>query len=186
MRLTTDFHPDGGFDPVEADIGFSVADWPNRSKSLETQILFPVLLTPACAPDYLEKRPLTSPKALAACELLHETRSHTDWTDWANDFPEIGINPAVGQDFPNIDIATKAAVMGIGVVMADLVLCREELEAGMLIAPFSDMVCQSPLGGICLIGEADKWTVPKVEAFRSWAHDASEADRASISHLMHS
>ena len=119
------------------------------------------------------------------CELLHETRSHTDWTDWATDFPETGINPAVGQNFPNIDIATKAAVMGIGVVMADLVLCREELEAGMLIAPFSDMVCQSPLGGICLIGEAEKWTLPKVAAFRSWAHDASKADRASVGHLMH-
>ncbi len=186
VRVTTDFHPDDGFDPVEADIGFSVADWPNRSKPLETQVLFPVLLTPACAPGYLEKMSLTAPKALAACELLHETRSHIDWNDWANDFPEAGINPAIGQDFPNIDIATKAAVMGIGVVVADLVLCREELEAGMLIAPFSDMVCQSSLGGICLIGEAEKWTEPKVEAFRSWAHDASEADRASVGHLMHS
>lgn len=74
--------------------------------------------------------------------------------------------------------------MGVGVVMADLVLCREEFEAGMLVAPFPDMVCQSPLGGICLIGEADKWTLPKVEAFRSWAHEVSEADRASIGHLV--
>lgn len=184
MRLTTDFHPDVGFDPVEADIGFSVANWPNRMKPLETQVLFPVLLTPACAPGYLHNKSLNSPTDLAACELLHETRSHTDWTDWANDFPEAGINPAVGQDFPNIDIATKAAVMGIGVVMADLVLCREELESGTLIAPFPDMVCQSPLGGICLLGAADKWHMPKVEAFRSWAHDASEADRASVRGLV--
>lgn len=184
VRLTTDFHPDGGFDPIESDIGFSVADWPNRSKSLETQVLFPVLLTPACAPSYLKERSLRSPKELGTCELLHETRSHTDWTDWATDFPEAGVNPAIGQDFPNIDIATKAAVMGVGVVMADLVLCREEFEAGMLVAPFPDMVCQSPLGGICLIGEADKWTLPKVEAFRSWAHEVSEADRALVGHLV--
>lgn len=121
---------------------------------------------------------------LAACDLLHETRSHTDWTDWANDFPEAGIKPAEGQDFPNIDIATKAAVMGFGVVMADLVLCREELESGTLIAPFPDMVCQSPLGGICLIGGTEKWTLPKVEAFRSWAHHRSELDRASVDHLV--
>lgn len=185
VRLTTDFLGDGGFDPVESDIGFSVANWPNRPKPLETQILFPVLLTPAGAPGYRKEMSLTSPEALAACELLHETRSHTDWNSWANDFPEVGIDPAVGQDFPNIDIATKAAVMGIGVVMADLVLCREELEAGTLIAPFPDMVSRSPLGGICLIGGTEKWSLPKVKAFRSWAHDSSEADRAAVNHLMH-
>lgn len=185
IRLTTDFLPDGGFDPVESDIGFSVLNWPKRSKPLETQVLFPVLLTPACAPGYLKERSLTSPEALARCELLHETRSHTDWKDWAYAFPEVGIDPVTGQDFANIDIATKAAVMGLGVVMADLVLCREEIEAGMLVAPFPHMVCQSPLGDICLIGGADKWNVPKAEAFRSWAHEAAEADRASVSHLMH-
>lgn len=184
VHLTTDFHVGDGFDPVEADIGFSVANWPARSMPLETQVLFPVLLTPACAPGYLRDRSLTSPKDLTACELLHETRNHADWTNWANDFPETGINPAVGQDFPNIDIATKAAVMGIGVVMADLVLCREELEAGTLIAPFPEMVSQSEFGGVCLLGGADKWHMPKVQAFRSWAHNASEADRVSVRSLV--
>ena len=185
VRLTTDFHSDGGFDPFESDIGFSVANWANRVKPLEMQELFPVLLTPACAPAYMKEKPLTAPNDLTTCNLLHETRNHTDWSDWARDFPEVGIDPAVGQDFPNIDIATKAAVMGIGVVMADLVLCREELGAGTLIAPFPEMVSESPLGGICLIGGTEKWSLPKVKAFRSWAFDSSEADRAAVSHLMH-
>ncbi|MDF0602071.1 LysR substrate-binding domain-containing protein [Psychromarinibacter sp. C21-152] len=185
VRLTTDFYADGGFDPVETDVGFSVSNLPNRPKSLETQTLFPIMLTPACAPGYLKERSLTSPEALASCELLHENRHHSDWKAWTDDFPELGVDPAAGQHFPNIDLATKAAVMGIGIVMADLVLCREELEAGTLIAPFPDMVCHSPLDGICLLGGADKWHIPKVEAFKSWAHDTSEADRASVSHLMH-
>ena len=73
--------------------------------------------------------------------------------------------------------------MGIGVVMADLVLCREELEAGTLVAPFPEMVCESPLGGICMLGAADKWHTQKVEAFRSWAHDTAAADRAAVRHL---
>ncbi|MGI3168494.1 LysR substrate-binding domain-containing protein [Pseudooceanicola sp. C21-150M6] len=184
VRLTTDFLADGGFDPVESDIGFSVANWPNRLKPLETQELFPVLLTPACAPAYLKEKAITTPKDLAACNLLHETRNHTDWTDWAKNFPQPGINPSEGQDFPNIDIATKAAVMGIGVVMADLVLCREELEAGTLVAPFPKMVSESPLGGVCLIGGTEKWSLPKVKAFRSWAYDRAAADRASVCHLM--
>lgn len=68
--------------------------------------------------------------------------------------------------------------------MADLVLCREELEVGTLIAPFPGMVCHSPLGGVCLIGVPDQWTLPKVEAFRLWAHQTSEVDRASVGELM--
>lgn len=180
LRLTTDFHSDGGFDPVEADVGFSVANWPNRSTSLQTQTLFPVLLTPACAPGYLQAKSLTSPRQLTNCELLHETRSHTDWRHWCDAFPVVGIDHSAGQDFPNIDIATKAAVMGIGVVMADLVLCREEFETGTLVAPFPDMVCVSPLGGICLLGDAEKWHLEKVQAFRSWAYESAETDRAYV------
>ncbi len=184
VRLTTDFFPDGGFDPVEADIGFSVANWPKRSEGLELQTLFPVLLTPACAPGYLLERSLGSPEALAGCELLHETKNHADWTAWLAKFRPTGVDPAIGQDFSNIDIATKAAVMGVGVVMADLVLCREEFEAGTLVSPFPDMVCKSPLGGICLLGGSEKWNTLKVRAFRSWAHDIAEVDRAYVQLLV--
>ncbi len=183
VRLTTDFYSDGGFDPIEADIGFSVTNWPNRKRDLELQTLFPILLTPACTPDYLRNTAMKAPEALAACELLHETRSHGDWRAWIDAFGPAGVDPSAGQDFPNIDIATKAAVMGLGVVMADLVLCRDELETGVLVAPFPDMVCTSPDGGICLIGGRDKWQDPKVEAFRSWAHGAAEADRAAVNQL---
>lgn len=181
VRLTTDFHPQSGFDPIEADVGFSVANWPRRARDLQTQTLFPVLLTPACTPDYLRRRNLDVPEALARGELLHETRNHTDWNAWIDTFHPDGVDPAAGQDFPNIDIATKAAVMGLGVVMADLVLCRDELESGTLVAPFSDMVCESPDGGICLIGGPDKWQAPKVAAFRAWAEEVAAVDRAAVS-----
>lgn len=180
VRLTTDFHPESGFDPIEADIGFTVSNLPGRKQDLEIQTLFPILLTPACSPDYLRGKALSAPEALATCELLHETRSHGDWRAWVDSFRLAGVDPAAGQEFPNIDIATKAAVMGVGVVMADLVLCRAELETGILVAPFSDMVCTSPDGDICLIGGHDKWKAPKVEAFRSWAHGAAEADRVAV------
>ena len=178
VRLTTDFYPDGGFDPVNADIGFSISHFPNRAHDLEVQTLFPILLTPACTPDYRREKSLTSPEALAGCELLHETKKHTDWRAWADAFRPNGVEPANGQTFPNIDIATKAAVMGVGVVMADLVLCREELQSGTLVAPFPNMVCPSPDGGICLLAGRHKWQSPKIAAFRSWADDMAAADRS--------
>ena len=76
--------------------------------------------------------------------------------------------------------ATKAAVMGVGVVMADLVLCREELESGALVAPFPNMICPSEQGGVCLLGGRHKWTTPKVEAFKSWAYAMAAEDRNSV------
>lgn len=185
LRLTTDFYPDGGFDPINADIGFSVSNVSNRSRDLEVQTLFPIRLTPACTPDYRRDKSLTSPAALAGCELLHETRHHADWRTWVDAFRPEGVDPTKGQEFPNIDMATKAAVMGVGVVMADLVLCRDELRSGTLVAPFPDMVCKSPDGGICLVAGRHKWHAPKVEAFRSWAHAIAEADRSAAEQSLH-
>ena len=185
LHLTTDFYPDSGFDPINADIGFSISNFPARSHDLEVQTLFPILITPACSPDYRRDKSLTSPEALAVCELLHETKSHADWRTWIDAFRPIGVDPADGQEFPNIDIATKAAVMGVGVVMADLVLCRDELQSGTLVAPFPDMVCKSPDGGICLLAGRHKWHSPKVEAFRSWAWEIAEADRSAAEQILH-
>ncbi|MFY2823812.1 LysR substrate-binding domain-containing protein [Ruegeria sp. MALMAid1280] len=184
VRLTTDFYPDGGFDPIIADIGFSISNLSNRSHGLEVQTLFPILLTPACTPDYRRRKSLTSPEALADCELLHETRRHSDWRTWVDAFHNVGVDPADGQEFPNIDIATKAAVMGVGVVMADLVLCREELQSGTLVAPFPDMVCKSPDGGICLLAGRHKWHSPKIAAFRAWAYETAEADRSATEQFL--
>jgi DNA-binding transcriptional LysR family regulator len=185
VRLTTDFYPDGGFDPINADIGFSISNLSNRSHDLEVQTLFPILLTPACTPDYRRNKSLTSPKELADCELLHESRKHSDWRTWVDAFRNVDVDLADGQVFPNIDIATKAAVMGVGVVMADLVLCCEELLSGTLVAPFPDMVCKSPDGGICLLAGRHKWHSPKVEAFRSWAYEIAEADRFAAEQFLH-
>src|SRR6056297_1087856 len=148
LRLTTDFISGPGFDGSAHDLGFSVENQPNRASDLETQVLFPVLLTPACAPALLEgETPLRRPEDLAGVTLLHETPGHADWTAWLDAFPVPGLDPGRGDDFPNLDMATKAAAMGTGVVMADLVLNRDELASGTLVRPFPDRVCPSPLGG---------------------------------------
>ncbi|MEO0750102.1 MAG: LysR family transcriptional regulator, partial [Pseudomonadota bacterium] len=72
---------------------------------------------------------------MASYKMLHEVPSRRDWTDWIEAFGVGSLDPKSGEVFPNLDMATKAAVMGTGVVMADIVLCREELESGSLIAP---------------------------------------------------
>ena len=174
LQLTTDFHGGSGFDAEAFDLGFSVEHHPGRASDIRMQPLFATRLTPACAPQLLERAgPVRVPSDLARLTLLHETPSHADWNAWLDAYPAEGVDPASGLDFPNLDMATKAAVLGAGVVMADLVLCEEELETGALVAPFEGLVCEPPTGGICLIGAPDRWDKPDVRAFREWAERAA-------------
>ena len=176
IRLTTDFHSGDPSRTAEHDIGFSVTDWPGNRIEHRVETLFPVLLTPACAPSLLEGKTITSPEDLASYKMLHEVPSRRDWTDWIEAFGAGSLDPKSGEVFPNLDMATKAAVMGTGMVMADIVLCREELETGSLIAPLPDMTIPSPFGGVCILGRDDLWDEPKVRRFREWAVSTAAKD----------
>jgi len=180
VRLTTDFHSTVRFARYY-DIGFSVEFWPDRARDVEVQPLFPIHLTPACTPDVMTAGAgLRAPQDLARAVLLHERPRRGDWTAWTRHFDLPEIDVAGGYDFPNLDMAVKAALMGTGVVMADLVLCHDELASGALIAPFPEMVCPSPDGSVCLLGARDKWHLPKVVAFRDWALTAATEDRRAL------
>lgn len=181
LQLTTDFHGGSGFDAEAFDLGFSVERHPGRASGIRMQPLFATRLTPACAPRLLESAgPIRVPSDLARLTLLHETPTHADWEAWLHAHPAPGVDPTSGLDFPNLDMATRAAVLGAGVVMADLMLCREELETGALVAPFRNQLCEPPTGGICLIGGRDRWDEPSVRAFREWAVKAARDEPNAV------
>ncbi|PRY25139.1 LysR family transcriptional regulator [Aliiruegeria haliotis] len=181
VRLTTEFHSGGNYDAAEYDIGFTCALSPGRSPDIETRELFPVFLTPGCAPSMLEgEAALKRPEDLARVKLLHEVAERSDWQAWLDRFPVPGVSAESGDVFPNLDMATRAAVIGSGVVMADLVLCREEIERGQLVLPFPDMVRTSPQGPICLISHRERWQEPKVRRFAEWVEQEAGRDRAAL------
>ncbi|UWQ80602.1 LysR family transcriptional regulator [Leisingera sp. S132] len=167
LRLATDFYGSKGFERSEYDLGISLENIPGRPADIEVMPLFGMILSPACAPSLLPAL-ADGPSALAGLRLLHETPRRQDWATWLQHFGVDGVDPASGEVFPNLDMATRAAVIGTGVVMADLVLCRDELERGDLVLPFPDMACATPQGSYALIGDRQKWYDPKVAAFREW------------------
>lgn len=178
LRLTTDFYGEIGLDRTEFDIGFSVVNYMPSRKGMRVEPLFPVLLTPICTPDYRDSvGGLAKPEDLARATLLHETSKHSDWCNWLEHFAVPGVSSAEGNDFPNLDMAVKAALMGTGVVMGDLVLCHDELASGALVRAFPEMVCASAHGDICLIGAEDRWIDPKTRRFIDWAREISQVDR---------
>ena len=181
VRLTTDFYGDEGFDASEFDLGISIEHRPGRPPDIEVQPLFPMLLSPGCAPGLLNgDMVLNAPEDLGACTLLHEAASRGDWQIWLRRFGVADVDPRGGQVFPNFDIAARAAIMGAGVVMADLMLCREEVAQGALVLPFPDRICDTPHGRIALIGPRDKWHDTKVAAFRTWIAQVAGADSAAL------
>lgn len=181
VRLTTDFVGTDGFDPIAYDLAFTVEHWPRTLTEIETERLCPTRITPLCAPKLLHgDLPLKRPQDLAHHTLLHETPSRIDWRDWLTGFNVTGVDAASGPAFPNFDMSTRAAVLGTGVVMGDIVLNREEIEAGLLVAPFPDMVLDSHYGWMCLLGARDKWHDPKVVQFRAWAVEQGAEDCARL------
>ena len=177
VRLTTEFYGEVGFNNLDYDLGFSVDYWPTRPPEIITLQLFPSRLTPACAPSLLAKiGPVRTISDLKKADFLHETPRHEDWRSWINAFAQDQLDPMSGIEFPNFDMASRAATLGAGFVMGDLVLCKEEFESGALVAPLSDMVCDAEYGGVCLIGSPEKWNDPKVVAFREWAAEVASHD----------
>jgi LysR family glycine cleavage system transcriptional activator len=182
IRLTTDFFGPHGFDQFEFDLSFSAEHARDRSPDTLVLPLFPMIISPACAPKLMTGNvPLKVPEDLARFTLLHESAKHNDWKTWLDSFRISGVDPTTGDVFPNLDIASKAAVMGTGVIMGDLVLNRSELEMGTLVMPFEHLKCEDPRGRFCLLGARDRWSDPQVEAFKQWALDLSRKDVVELS-----
>lgn len=186
-RLTTEFYDWEDFHSGDFDLGIGCEPASERPDGIEVLPLFPMIVVPACAPALLAGPcPLQEPEDLANFTLLHESPDHHDWTAWLTAFDVQGIDPQSGDVLPNLDMAVKAAVMGKGVVMGDLVLTRDEFETGQLVMPFEKMKCQTDWGDFALRGPIKSWDDPKVEAFKTWISEAASSDAAYCARQMQS
>jgi LysR family glycine cleavage system transcriptional activator len=179
IRLTTAFYDWQDFFSGEFDLGIGCVAASERPDGIEALPLFPMMITPACAPALLAQSiPLGTPEDLVNCTLLHESPDHHDWAAWLTAFDIQGVDPQSGTVLPNLDMAVKAAVMGKGVVMGDLVLTREEFETGQLVMPFEKMKCTTDWGDFALWGPTEGWNDSRVKAFKSWISETASDDAA--------
>lgn len=177
VRLTTDFYGEAGFDITEYDLGFSIESARSRGLEISVQTLFPMLVSPACAPALLQgDTALRAPEDLKRATLLHDSPKRSDWAHWIRACQVEGLDPTGGDEFPSLDMSTKAAALGAGVIMADLVLCGEELASGALVLPFPELTIPAGRADVCLLGPRDRWETPKVRAFRDWAQREAQKD----------
>ena len=97
-------------------------------------------LTPVCSPDYARAHGLSRPEDLAPCRLLHDTYWHDDWQRWS---ASCGFAPAArqaGQHFSAYSVVVDIARSGGGVAIGHMLLLRDMLDRGELVAPFAASV----------------------------------------------
>jgi LysR family glycine cleavage system transcriptional activator len=160
------------FAQLEADVAIRVTAqddiWAGQdAEKLTHEVMFPV-----CAPALVHGgRPPRTPEDLAHHTLLIVTRRPEGWPEWLQGAAEnganiTGIDPAAGLKFDTIQMATSAAIEGLGVAMGRRPLIDSYLAEDRLVAPF-DLKIPSK-AAYWLICRPGTRATPVVEKFRQW------------------
>lgn len=94
--------------------------------------LFPIDGFPACAPEVFEKiRANDGPDEFLDMPLIHDNGRHI-WQHWFSEHIKSAEQWKEGKVYSDLALAIDAAVDGEGVLLADNIICRRELETGLL------------------------------------------------------
>lgn len=107
-----------------------------------SQPLFQERLTPICAPAFAAKHRLfeRTLEELPLLPLLHASADRRDWRNWFAAFIDTSWQPQGGQLFDTLDLAMNAALQGFGLSLGDPTIVAEELDSGLLVAPFAPVL----------------------------------------------
>ena len=154
---------------------FHVPRWPAGIKAVRVK---GEELTPLCAPSLLPGRNMAlRPEALSGETLLRIAACTADWPNWfaANGVPETG-DSAEDPSFKSGELAIRAAVEGLGIVIMDRLLVTPELERGDLVDLFPESVPVD--NGYYFFCAERRWDEPAIRAFRTWVQaEFAVADR---------
>ena len=179
LRLTTAPYNWEIFFGGDFDLGFDCGSgYSERPDGIEAVLVLQSIMTPVCAPRVLETASLIKPSDLAAHNLLHTTPDRHDWEIWLKTFKVEGVDGNLGELFPSADMAYRAAALGQGVAVGDLVVLRDEIESGELILPFKDYEVRVPTEAYHLFGAASSWNDPDVRTFRTWVLETAATGNA--------
>ncbi len=124
-------------------------------------------VSPVCSPEYRDRMGgLSSPDALARCQLIHEIGMNTTWERWFA-MVELPSPRMRGPGYTLGSMSIEASIRGEGVALGRSVLVAEDLAAGRLVSLFPQAKLDVEWGYdlVYRIGHQDS---PKVRAFRSW------------------
>ncbi len=131
-------------------------------------------VTPVCSPRLLARtdKPLDKPEDLAHHVLLHDGTPYEGrpgWDSWFDAAGVTGVDTQRGVHFNSLQLALAAASDGQGVALSIRQLAEDDIEAGLLVMPFDEVV--ETERSYYIISREDTANKPPVVAFREWALD---------------
>ncbi|UOA14547.1 MULTISPECIES: LysR family transcriptional regulator [Sulfitobacter] len=116
-----------------ADIGiqWGKGDW----NGFEVHPLWPERMALVCSPEYLESHPITEPKDVTDCTLLHVDDTGM-WEEWftLNEMKMVNNQPQMMLEDRHFQLSST--INGLGLSLFASWLVQEELESGALVSPF--------------------------------------------------
>ena len=122
-----------GYDElIDSDFDCAVATFfkPTWPDELKVERIKSEELTPLCSPSLLKINAcLAAPEKLDSESLLHLSACQYDWPNWAS-INNLDLNVEIdkGSSFDTGEMAIRAAVEGLGVILMDQFLVEEELQ----------------------------------------------------------
>ncbi|ETF03963.1 LysR family transcriptional regulator [Advenella kashmirensis W13003] len=152
------------------DIDLSIQARPHASEALNEEELFGEILVPVCAPSLLQGQPpLRQPADLANHVLLCSLNRPDDWPAWLQAAGQAQIDGNLGLKFENAALAYQAAANGLGVTIGLAAFIEQDLNAGVLVAPFDLRVRTD--GGYFMAHASDRPVPEGVQLFQAWIRE---------------
>ena len=157
-----------------ADIGVRL-NWP-PTQGFRSQVLMKDWLLPACSPDVLRNRPVTSVEDLRRHALLHSATTRAAWGQWLAAAGHADLVPLRHVEFEHVHLQLQAAVEGLGIAIASKPLIERDIAAGRLVCPIATP--ESDGGDYVLVSE-DRPESAATCAFREWIVAATKGGSAT-------
>lgn len=162
-------------DRGDADVAirYGVADHGH----LESFRLFEDKVFLACSPKLVEGPPRLKELAdLSRATFLHWDLSDVPWaqstaewfsfSNWLNLVGASEVKAAQNLYFSDYNQAVQAAIAGQGVVLGSWPILRDNVDAGLLVTPFNELITTDI--GYDLVMTERAQNLPRVEQFKSW------------------
>ena len=155
------------FNNDEIDIAVTPI-WTDNPR-LHQVFLFDDLVYPVASPYLLQRIKLDSYAELASTQLLHDSMPQdaysTYWDGFLARLGQFDLGLKGGSSYSRADLVIQAACAGQGVALGRHSLCEKDLEMGLLVRPFKDVLQDGKIWLTCPQEYSDR---PRIQAFTSW------------------
>jgi len=153
-----------------SDLGVRL-NWP-PAHGYRSQTLMKDWQLPACSPDLLRSRPVTSVADLRRHTLLHSATTRSAWPQWLAAAGQPDLSPQRHLEFEHVHLQLQAAADGLGIAIASKPLIEKDLAAGRLVCPIATP--EADAGNYLLVRE-DRPETAATRALREWMLAAAGA-----------